>query len=208
MGTPTAFVSKTLDQSPLTEFLLSACVFLSWMRHVPPWVLQPFCSLCPLLFDMSVFGIPSFQATGTGQVYCPFLGKHPVRGVGPASQEVQAVLVCTEPQGPGVCQAECASWCVRYFWGDDMPSERSPEIPILPLSPWNANLPSSCQVYKELSTSPALWPTPPPTTWQETSLQEIRATASLRTLELTGKASLVVTGSEAGPRSAQKRRGL
>ena len=167
-----------------------------------PFVLSvPCCLTCLFL------AYPPFPATGTGQVYCPFLGKYPIRGVGPASQEVQAVLMCTQPQGPGVCQAERASWCVQYFWGDDMPSERSPEIPILPLPPWNAKLPSICQVHKELCTSPALWPTPPPTRWQEASLQEIRATASLRTLELMGKASLVVTGSEAGLRSAQKRRG-
>lgn len=44
----------------------------------------------------------SYQATGTDQVCCTFLGKHPIEGVGPASRQVQAVPVCTRLQGPGI----------------------------------------------------------------------------------------------------------
>lgn len=43
----------------------------------------------------------SYQATGTDQVCCAFLGKHPIEGVGPASRQKQAVPVCTRLQGPG-----------------------------------------------------------------------------------------------------------
>lgn len=40
----------------LTESLLSTCVFLSWLRHVPPWL------LCHYFFSLPlpVFSIPSF----------------------------------------------------------------------------------------------------------------------------------------------------
>lgn len=58
----------------------------------------PCCLTCLFL------ACPPFQATRTGQVCSPFLGKPPKTGVGPASRAAQSVLVCTQPRGPGVCQ--------------------------------------------------------------------------------------------------------
>ena len=82
MRTWTTFVDKALDQSPLTEFLLSTHTFLSWLRHIPLWLLWPFCSLCPLLFDMSVFGIPSFPGHRDRPGLLSFLGQTSHKGSG------------------------------------------------------------------------------------------------------------------------------
>lgn len=84
------------DQYMCISLLVEACASLVLMSLLILSV--PCCLTCLFL------AYPPFQATGTDWVYCPFLGKHPIKGVGPASQEVQAVLVCTQPQGPGVCK--------------------------------------------------------------------------------------------------------
>lgn len=93
--TPNRRVTHACSHQTLREFLLSISVSLLVEACAPPALMSLFVLSVPCCLSCLLLACPPFQVARTDQVCYPFLGEHSMKGVGPASQAVQAVLVYT-----------------------------------------------------------------------------------------------------------------